>query len=101
MLSLRDTITGLKQAGDVEGRLKADLVQTHEDLATSRAAQVSPFLTTKKAPAGLCAAKSSLSLGTCHCCKQTEDSEKQYNLVLVAKAIQHDSESRTADRIVA
>ncbi|KAL3148684.1 hypothetical protein ABBQ38_014099 [Trebouxia sp. C0009 RCD-2024] len=39
VLSLRDTITGLKQAGDVEGRLKADLVQTHEDLATSRAAQ--------------------------------------------------------------
>ena len=43
VLSLRDTITGLKQAGDVEGRLKADLVQTHEDLATSRAAQVSSF----------------------------------------------------------
>ncbi len=42
VLSLRDTITGLKQAGDVEGRLKADLVQTHEHLATSRAAQVSP-----------------------------------------------------------
>lgn len=41
MLSLRDTITGLKQAGDVEGRLKADLVQTHEHLATCRAAQVS------------------------------------------------------------
>lgn len=40
VLSLRDTITGLKQAGDVEGRLKADLVQTHEDLASSRAAQV-------------------------------------------------------------
>ncbi|KAL0020086.1 hypothetical protein WJX79_009298 [Trebouxia sp. C0005] len=39
VLSLRDTITGLKQAGDVEGRLKADLVQTHEDLAASRAAQ--------------------------------------------------------------
>jgi hypothetical protein len=42
VLSLRDTITGLKQAGDVEGRLKADLVQTHEHLAASRAAQVSP-----------------------------------------------------------
>ena len=42
VLSLRDTITGLKQAGDVEGRLKADLVQTYEDLAASRAAQVSP-----------------------------------------------------------
>lgn len=46
MLSLRDTISGLKQAGDVEGRLKADLVQTHEDLATSRAAQVSSLETT-------------------------------------------------------
>lgn len=43
VLALRDTITGLKQAGDVEGRLKADLVQTHENLATSRAAQVSSF----------------------------------------------------------
>lgn len=42
VLSLRDTITGLKQAGDVEGRLKADLVQTHEHLASSRIAQVSP-----------------------------------------------------------
>ena len=42
VLSLRDTISGLKQAGDVEGRLKADLVQTHEDLATSRAAQAGP-----------------------------------------------------------
>jgi len=42
VLSLRDTITGLKQAGDVEGRLKADLVQTHEDLAASRAAQANP-----------------------------------------------------------
>ncbi|DBB14510.1 TPA: hypothetical protein ACH3X3_004792 [Trebouxia sp. C0006] len=39
VLSLRDTITGLKQAGDVEGRLKADLVQTHEHLASSRIAQ--------------------------------------------------------------
>lgn len=45
VLSLRDTITGLKQAGDVEGRLKADLVQTHEDLATSRAMQVNPLST--------------------------------------------------------
>ena len=41
VLSLRDTITGLKQAGDVEGRLKADLVQSHEDLASARASQVS------------------------------------------------------------
>ncbi|DBA92530.1 TPA: hypothetical protein ACH3X1_002761 [Trebouxia sp. C0004] len=39
VLSLRDTITGLKQAGDVEGRLKAHLVQTHEDLAAFRATQ--------------------------------------------------------------
>ena len=41
VLSLRDTITGLKQAGDVEGRLKADLIHTHEHLASSTAAQVS------------------------------------------------------------
>ena len=47
VLSLRDTITGLKQAGDVEGRLKADLVQTHEDLATSRAMQVNLLSTSE------------------------------------------------------
>lgn len=42
MLSLRDTITGLKQAGNVEGRLKTDLVNAFEQLAASRAAQVKP-----------------------------------------------------------
>lgn len=40
VLSLRDTITGLKQAGDVEGRLKADLVNTHDQLAASQVARV-------------------------------------------------------------
>ncbi|KAK9818004.1 hypothetical protein WJX72_005629 [[Myrmecia] bisecta] len=39
VMSLRDTIGGLKQAGDVEGRLKAELIQLHEQLATARAAQ--------------------------------------------------------------
>lgn len=41
VLSLRDTITGLKQAGNVEGRLKTDLINTHEELAAARSAQVS------------------------------------------------------------
>lgn len=44
VLSLRDTITGLKQAGNVEGRLKTDLVNMHEQLAASRTAQVSTCL---------------------------------------------------------
>ena len=43
VLSLRDTITGLKQAGDVEGRLKADLVNTHDQLAASQVAQVRSY----------------------------------------------------------
>lgn len=36
--SLRGTIDGLRAAGDVEGRLKAELVATHEQLASTRAA---------------------------------------------------------------
>lgn len=36
--SLRGTIEGLRAAGDVEGRLKAELVSAHEQLASARAA---------------------------------------------------------------
>ncbi|BDA46361.1 hypothetical protein COCOBI_08-4530 [Coccomyxa sp. Obi] len=36
--SLRGTIDGLRAAGDVEGRLKAELVAAHEQLASTRAA---------------------------------------------------------------
>ncbi|KAK9863504.1 hypothetical protein WJX84_001683 [Apatococcus fuscideae] len=37
--SLRETIHGLRRAGDVEGRLKTELIQQHELLAAARAAQ--------------------------------------------------------------
>jgi len=36
--SLRETISGVRAAGDVEGRLKAELLAVHEQLASSRAA---------------------------------------------------------------
>ncbi len=38
--SLRETILGLRRAGDVEGRLKTELIQQHESLASAHAAQV-------------------------------------------------------------
>ncbi|KAK9819108.1 hypothetical protein WJX74_002074 [Apatococcus lobatus] len=37
--SLRETIHGLRRAGDVEGRLKTELIQQHELLAAAKAAQ--------------------------------------------------------------
>lgn len=38
--SLKDTISGLKAAGDVEGRLKAQLLALHGQLTAAHAAQV-------------------------------------------------------------
>ena len=43
--SLRETIYGLRRAGDVEGRLKTELIQQHELLAAARAAQACAHLT--------------------------------------------------------
>lgn len=40
VMSLRETIGGMKAAGDVEGRLKAELVRYHELLAASKSSQV-------------------------------------------------------------
>lgn len=40
MASLKDTIAGLKAAGDVEGRLKAQVVALHGQIAEAQRAQV-------------------------------------------------------------
>lgn len=40
--SLRDTISGLRAAGDVEGRLKAQVMALHGQAAAAQAAQVRP-----------------------------------------------------------
>ena len=42
--SLRNTITGLREASSVEGRLKSDLMQVQEQLAAANAALVSQGL---------------------------------------------------------
>ena len=42
--SLRNTITGLREASNVEGRLKSDLMQVQEQLAAANAALVSQGL---------------------------------------------------------
>lgn len=40
MASLRETIDGLRAAGDVQGRLKSEIVTLHDQLAAARDAQV-------------------------------------------------------------
>ena len=52
--SLKETISGLKAAGDVEGRLKAQAIALHGQVTAAQHAQVAVFLGRAGYPAGIC-----------------------------------------------